>query len=523
MAKPCEDFTPYPSPNFRRPTLVRYDAIDVSKSDRQTEGQLSEHPLAELLREIIDANLSGALRLSKGPAKIVVYFEKGKLLLANSNLKAHRLRNVLQRKLTTEIDQFPAESDDELAAALIEHGIITADGMKEARSSQTSDVLRVALLWTDGEWSYDRRVRVEPGLSVAIDVDRLLLECARHLPLDFIKSRVGVGPTSYAVTKVEGVPLSQTEAMTLSRVTKAGSEVGPADLATRGLRADDSLRGIYALCAAGMLRAADHESVLSDTSRAAEKIKSTKATAPPRPAPESDVQALFTRLASANTHYEVLDVPLAASDSEIKNAYHELARRFHPDRFHQSDLRAQVESAFARIGRAYETLIDEARRREYEHSLTAKPSGKAPKPSPASAPAAKAEVPIVVPPSQKQSPAERAEASFKLGTAALERNQIDDAIRYLAEAATLVPRVARYRAYYGSALAYKPNLRRSAETELQAALKLEPNNASFRVMLAELYQQLGLRKRAETEAARALSADPTNKSARSLLSNLTNK
>jgi Tfp pilus assembly protein PilF len=68
-----------------------------------------------------------------------------------------------------------------------------------------------------------------------------------------------------------------------------------------------------------------------------------------------------------------------------------------------------------------------------------------------------------------------------------------------------------------------PNLRRTAETEIQAALKIEPNNASFRVMLAELYQQIGLRKRAEHEAARALSADPNNKSARALLSNLTGK
>lgn len=498
---------------------MRYDAIDVSKSDRQTEGQLSEHPLAELIREIIDADLSGALRLSKGPAKVVIYFEKGELRWATSNLKAHRLRSVLQRRLTTGIDQFSAESDDELAAALIEHGIITADEMKEARTAQTSDVLRMALLWTDGEWSYDRRVRVEPELSVAIDVERLLLECARHLPLDFIKSRVGVRATSYAVMKGDGVPLSQTEAMTLACVTEAAGEVSPADLATRGLRADDSLRGIYALCAAGLLRAADHQSILSDAPRAAETTKPEKAAAPARPTPEASVDALFNRLASANTHYEVLDVPIASNDSEIKNAYHELARRFHPDRFHQSDLRAKVESAFARIGRAYETLIDETRRKEYDHSLTARVTGKAPKPSPAS----NKEEAVVVPASQKQSPAERAEASFQLGTAALERNQNDDAIRFLAEAATLEPRAARYRAYYGSALARKPSLRRAAESELQAALKLEPNNASFRVMLAELYQQVGLRKRAETEAARALSADPTNKSARALLSNLTNK
>jgi Tfp pilus assembly protein PilF len=68
-----------------------------------------------------------------------------------------------------------------------------------------------------------------------------------------------------------------------------------------------------------------------------------------------------------------------------------------------------------------------------------------------------------------------------------------------------------------------PSLRRTAETELQAALKLEPNNPSFRVMLAELYQQVGLRKRAEQEAMRALAADSTNKPARELLSNLSRK
>jgi curved DNA-binding protein CbpA len=502
---------------------VRYDAIDVSQSDRQTTGQLSEHPLAELIREVIDADLSGALRLSKGPAKVVIYFEKGELLFATSNLKAHRLRNVLQRKLTTAIDQLSADSDEELAATLVERGLVTADEMREARSAQASDVLRVALLWTEGQWSYERRVRVDAGLRVAIDVNRLLLECARHLPLEFLKARVGVGAASYSVMKVDGVPLSPTEAMTLARVTQAGDEVNFADLTTRGLRAPEALRGIYALGAAGLLRASDYKPVLSDGPPAREKAKPAKAPAPAPPSGVSDVDGLFQHMASATTHYQVLNVPIAANETEIKNAYHDLARRFHPDRFHQSELRAQVESAFARIGRAYETLIDEARRKEYDRSLTAKPTARASAPAPTPAPAAKKAQPVAAPASQKQSAAERAEASFQLGTAALDRNQPDDAVRYLAESATLEPRVARYRAYYGAALARKPSLRRSAETELQAALKIEPDNALFRVMLAELYQQLGLRKRAETEAARALSVDPTNKSARTLLSNLSSK
>jgi len=41
------------------------------------EGQLSEHPLAELIREINNTGLSGALRLSHDRAKVVVYFDAG--------------------------------------------------------------------------------------------------------------------------------------------------------------------------------------------------------------------------------------------------------------------------------------------------------------------------------------------------------------------------------------------------------------------------------------------------------------
>ena len=84
----------------------------------------------------------------------------------------------------------------------------------------------------------------------------------------------------------------------------------------------------------------------------------------------------------------------------------------------------------------------------------------------------------------------------------------------------LAPREARYRAHYGHALIRQSNTRRIAETELQAALALEPENTTSRVMLAELYKQLGLHKRAEGELQRALAANPKDEAARSLLLNL---
>jgi cytochrome c-type biogenesis protein CcmH/NrfG len=87
----------------------------------------------------------------------------------------------------------------------------------------------------------------------------------------------------------------------------------------------------------------------------------------------------------------------------------------------------------------------------------------------------------------------------------------------------LAPREARYRAHYGHALTRQSNTRRIAETELQAALALEPENTTYRVMLAELYKQLGLHRRAEGELERALAANPKNEAARALLLSLKSK
>jgi Tfp pilus assembly protein PilF len=95
------------------------------------------------------------------------------------------------------------------------------------------------------------------------------------------------------------------------------------------------------------------------------------------------------------------------------------------------------------------------------------------------------------------------------------------AIGLFASAATAAPNEPRYHASYGQLLAANEDTRRAAETELLAAIKLDPNNAEYRVMLAELYRDLGLKLRAKGEAERAVAADPNNRKARELLQSLT--
>src|SRR5687767_15525560 len=61
------------------------------------KGQLADHPLAELIREISTKRLSGTLRLENAQARAVIYFERTTVVFAASNIRNLRLREYLSK------------------------------------------------------------------------------------------------------------------------------------------------------------------------------------------------------------------------------------------------------------------------------------------------------------------------------------------------------------------------------------------------------------------------------------------
>lgn len=157
------------------------------------KGTLTEQPLAELIRESLSKGLSGTLRLEHAPVQAAIYFENGEIVYAAANLRTLRLREYLSKRRVVSEKELAALgnnlSDLRLAAALRAQGTLSQKDLDALLAAVVTDVLRVALLWTEGAWTFNARARLDEPVRVRVEVASLLREAAQRLPLNFVALR----------------------------------------------------------------------------------------------------------------------------------------------------------------------------------------------------------------------------------------------------------------------------------------------------------------------------------------------
>ncbi len=506
------------------------------------KGTFQESPFAELLVEATQAQLSGSFRLAHEEEKTIVYLKDGEVVFAVSNLRQHRLFEMLlqtervKQDVLTDIPYFT--NDLELRYALLTQEILTKTEIDEFFSRQIKEILNMAFAWKTGAWSFSHLARAKEGVQFKVDTVNLLLNYARNLPDETIirrfksfEERFAIRqehPTNLNLRPQEGFIFSQL-ATTLTRIQDIKTNSGLSDLET--------LRSLYALWFGGFVTRKNWNSDFSDNQiRDILSAKLTLKKEEPKPIPQKVekteqttaeavtdekievkidekrlLEAYLKRIEDAESYYEILDIPIKANLVEIKTAYFGLAKQFHPDIYHQeenTELQQRVQNAFTEIARSYETLKDESAREVYDFKLRkyldsirdAQPSS------------------VATPGDESDKAYEEFERGFKH----LMDEEYAEALPYLARAAQMSPANARFRAYHGKVLSADETQRHKAESEIQSAIKLDPNNSTFRVMLVEFFIQYNLLKRAEGELNRLLVMFPNNKEAQVLLDSLKN-
>jgi len=514
-------------------------------SELELKGTLEIYPLAEVIVEIMTARLTGSLKVSAGDKKAILYFESGAAVYAVSNERVFRLAEMLildgvvDRPFLRQLAD--VRNDLELAERIVSANRLSETEIKEVIRRQCGSIVNAAVQWTNGEWTYSPHARVRSDAAQNIDVRPALIEYARKLPSSDAAGRFkSMNEWFFANPNVNGIELQPHEAFVLSRFDGGKLTIGQV-VALGGLSQEASMHTVYSLWTGGFLtrhggnpaftehrlqqiRSANFElkkSALDSPKQAAPKTTPAPVVKRPDPEPESepdtepvefDLEKTLSQIESAENYYQVLGLGLetSAKVQTIRKAYFRLAKQLHPDRYHSEspELLARVENAFTQIAQAHETLKNNDSRQGYDIRMR-------------QAQRDKAEGRQMSGESSRQE--DQAAKDFERGFDLQLNGNHEEAIPYLARAAHYAPQNARYHAYYGKALSADESQRHKAENEFATAIRLEPQNESFRLMLAEFFLKYKLLKRAEGELNRLLAMSPDNKQARTLLDSLTGK
>jgi curved DNA-binding protein CbpA len=504
-------------------------------------GNFRTHPFAELLIEISSAKLSGSLRVSREDKKAIVYFELGVIALVVSNEREFRLSEIFMEQglIAPGVakEKSHLSNDIQLAEYLVRSRALTNEQSDEAFKNQGRAILTATLGWPDGDWIFSPLTRLKTGMSLSIGFYRLLAEYSRGLSASDVSGRFRSLKESFARRTDADLQfdLQPHEAFILSRL-----DFSPLNLeqviALSGLPESEAMHVLYVLWLGGLLDRHDWNPTFSGMKISmilSANLELTKS--PSRPAVrrgrstiekavgEADDEATpaeinisldeyLERLENADSYYELLNIPPSAKLNSIRKSYFGLAKLFHPDRYHRVEpkLRGRIQNAFTELAQAHETLRNPDARRAYDQKLRGEEEEKLLR-------------------RKKEDAGENYERNVQEGQASedFERGfrlqlegKFEAALPFLARAVYYAPRNARYHAYFGKALSDDDTQRHKAESELQTAIRLEPDNPSFRLMLAEFFIRIQLLKRAQGELNRLLARFPDNEQALALLDSL---
>ncbi|MEW6687389.1 MAG: DnaJ domain-containing protein [Candidatus Edwardsbacteria bacterium] len=198
-------------------------------------------------------------------------------------------------------------------------------------------------------------------------------------------------------------------------------------------------------------------------------------------------------------YYAILGIDRFATEKEIKDAYHRLAKEYHPDKWGQNGL---ANERFEEINEAYHTLINREKRRNYDRMLNDATGRSNPE--------------FVIKVTQ-------AEMAYHRGMQSLSTGEYHKAVEFFRAAVNFNPHKAEYKAKFGLALAHLKKDITEAEKHIKEAQEKEIFNPEHYVDLGRVYRLFKMEDKASEQFREALRWNPKHKRAMEELRSLEKK
>jgi hypothetical protein len=497
------------------------------------QGTLTRDPLPEVFHSLHRSSENGVLQLTRELVSKHVYFGGGSIVFARSNQHSERLGEFLVRKGRITRSQLADASNKlrasgrRLGAVLVHMGVMSEADVRESVADQMRGMIRPVFSWNAGEYCFRQQPNVI-GEEIAVELQTIptILEGTREVTDRETVARA-LGDLSRVVSYSKDpwvhshqVSLTPQEGFVLSRVDGQSSMKDV--LAVTPMPEEETLRCLYTLISGGFLEfgAKGRDLAPSTGSRQVYEIPilvgATRGRVARKPAArgtesistedQSTRDEILAKHASlsGSTFYDCLGVRRNAKDTEIRQAYLALVRRYHPDR-HRSpqlqDLQGALQEILSRAAEAYEALYQPAARQRYDQCLRSEaPRGEAI--------ASPIESPPPAPPTAAEALAAR---YFREARKFVANREYHEAVKLLEEVVELDPTRAEYHRTLAQALENNPKWRKEAESHFRQAMKLDPFDMESIIGLAHLYWKAGMKQRARPLFALALELDPDNR------------
>jgi CheY-like chemotaxis protein len=479
-----------------------------AKQPARTEigGPLDELPFAALLHHLHGLRASGVLVLESGKKKKQVQLREGNPVAVRSNLVQETLGQLLlaSGKITPDVlhESLTRSQRGEgfVGKILIAMHMLDEQDLAVALRRQADEKLLDVFAWDSGTSKFHPNTRIKGNantlalkrspaslilegvrtrMSLAV-IDRYLAEHAEHV----------VVPGESPFYQYQEVELSNAERTLIERLD------GRQKLGTLARGGEASRRTLYALAVLQLVELRGSP-VTGRRREDSLPMRPADSKGAPPPAEESalraELAAMAERMRGADA-FQVLGVERKAGEEEIRNAYANLAKRTHPDRFVSASAAAHrmAEEVFGLVSAAYEAIGDPAARATYLRG--------------------EADRRKLAEEMAEGQRAVRAELEFQKGEVALRARRPEVALVHFQNAVDTYPDEGEYHASLGYALHLTkpgdPTTRKKAYAHIQKGRKLAPDRAKPYLYLGRMALFEERAEVAERMFAEAVQCDP---------------
>jgi curved DNA-binding protein CbpA len=494
-------------------------------------GDLSEKGISEPLRAIHQSSQCGTLLVRRQGVTKELIFDQGVCGDARSNDPAEDLGEFLLHIGKLSPDQLDAatqagKSSSVLLDALLEMKLVAPSELSDFRTLHAQEIVYGLFNWNSGSFEFKPgEYRPNGTASLHLTVPNLIFEGIRRLTNPDVIHRGLKGPDRLIrlapqfEARAGEIFLRPDEAFILSRIESSARISEILQLSPLGLEMTQKI--LYGFLSVGIVEFVQPttQQAMPSPPAASRAYRSTSAPSyrpvasnDDRETKEEDLTEVrsdvFLMLDKAKTrnYYEVLSVSVTASHDEIKKSYYALAKKYHPDRYHQTtegDLKDALDTIFSTLSQAYDTLKVPATRGSYDAKTFRLES-----------PARTAEKPAAACPPGEAPQQKLSELSYRQGRGYYDQQDYWSAIQAFRQSVRIEPENARYRYWLAMALSKNAKWRREAEEHFLKAISLDQFVADYYVGLGLLYKEAGMQKRAENQFKQALQISPGDSNVR---------